>query len=124
MSTHVTSGRIVLFETQSADEWVSQPIYAPNHALQTVVLQSTGTTSGGNVTIEEASWGTKIDGTIQTDYTGTWSVIQTIAASTFTGGAQVFVHISPTAYSYFRVRISDAITGGGSVSAFLHQGPQ
>ncbi len=124
MSTAVSSGRRVLFETQTVDTTTHQPEFAAPHALYSIVLQSTGTTSGGNVTIEEASWGTTLAGVQQTDYTGTWSIIQTIAASTFTGTAQLFVHISPTAYSYFRVRINGAITGGGSVSAFLHQGPQ
>ncbi len=124
MSVAVSPGRIVLFETQTTDEFCSKPIYCTGHALETVVLQSTGTTSGGNITIEEASWGTTGAGVVQTDYTGLWSVILVVAASSFTGTAQKFVHISPTAYAYFRVRISDAITGGGSVSAFLHEGPQ
>ncbi len=124
MSVAVSPSRIVLFETQTVDETASMPIFASGHALQTVVLQSTGTTSGGNITIEEASWGTTLAGVVQTDYTGLWSVILVVAASSFTGTAQKFVHISPTASAYFRVRISDAITGGGSVSSFLHEGPQ
>lgn len=117
----IAPGRIVLLEEVSDDESTSPPIYSPGFNLQTVVLQSNGTTSGGNVTIEEASWGPALDGTPAQDYTGTWSVISTIAASTFTGTAQKFVHIAPTANAYFRVRVSDAIIGGGTVSAFLHR---
>lgn len=75
-------------------------------------FESVGTTSGGTLLIEEAS---------RANYSGTWSQVASIAASSFTGGAQVAYHISPNAYAFTRLRISSAITGGGTVLAFLNQ---
>ena len=46
-----SAGRVVLFETQFSDEFVSQSILARSHALQTVVLQSTRATPCHSVTI-------------------------------------------------------------------------
>jgi hypothetical protein len=81
----------------------------------TVYLRSVGTTSGGVVSLEEAHW--FFD---EKMYGGTWSVITTINASSFTGGAQLAYHLpSPCPYKYFRVRISSDITGGGKVDARL-----
>ena len=101
--TGVTTGQSMAYSSSRADEL-------------TVVLESVGTTSGGTVVIEEAIFGPR------TDYTGLWSAIQTIAASTFSGTAQQFFHISPpTAYAHYRVRISSNITGGGTVGAWLIQ---
>lgn len=78
----------------------------------TVVLQSNGTTSGGAVTIEEAYYDP--NGPV---YSGTWSAIgSAINASSFTGGAQSIVHIIGYSVWALRVRISDTITGGGSVT--------
>lgn len=99
----------------TTDETTSKPIAPGNHAAAAIVLISNGTTSGGNVSIEEAYF-TPPNGK---PYTGTWSVIQSVAASSFTGGAQRVVHISPNALFPIRVRIADAITGGGGVSAVL-----
>jgi hypothetical protein len=71
----------------------------------------TGTTSGGTVVIEEAS-----GAPFGAIYAGTWSAIgNSIAASTFTGGATVAVHLPIAAYRFVRARISSTITGGGSV---------
>jgi hypothetical protein len=77
-------------------------------------LTSSGTTSGGTIIIEEADYDP--NGPV---YAGTWSQIASIAASTFTGGAQVAYHVSPNAYGFVRARISSAITGGGSISITL-----
>lgn len=76
-----------------------------------VNLQSAGTTSGGVITIEEAYYPNP-----DTAYTGTWSVITTVNASAFTGGASVTVHIVGSFWAV-RVRVSSAITGGGTVTA-------
>lgn len=92
----------------------SQPISAPELSLRVVYLTSLGTTSGGTVLIEEADWGPNTN-----QYEGTWSQVQSIAASTFTGNQTVAVHIAPCAYGFMRVRISSPITGGGSILASL-----
>jgi hypothetical protein len=108
--------RVPLLSAVTADATASIPIDVSAYRCHTVYLRSTGTTSGGNVVIEEADW----DDLAEVPYGGTWSVINTIAASTFTGGAMVAVHLPPpSAYAWLRVRVSGAITGGGSVSASL-----
>lgn len=86
-------------------------------ARVTVALQSTGTTSGGAVSIEEAYFDPAV--LAGQNYTGTWSVIQSVSASTFTGGAQVIVHVTGSVWA-IRARISSAITGGGTVSAWAY----
>jgi hypothetical protein len=77
-----------------------------------------GTTSGGTVTIEEADWDPFDSAQI---YSGTWSAIgSAVAASTFTGGAQVALHLpAPAAYAFVRARITGTITGGGTISVAL-----
>jgi len=76
-----------------------------------VFLFSTGTTSGGTVSIEEAYWDPA-----NPQFSGTWSVIAAVNASTFTGGASVMLHY-PGGFWAVRCRISSNITGGGSISA-------
>lgn len=75
-------------------------------------FESVGTTSGGTLIIEEAS---------RPSYTGTWSQIASVAASSFTGTVQLAYHISPNAYANVRVRISSDITGGGKVLVWLNR---
>lgn len=80
----------------------------------TIVLQSTGTTSGGSVQIEEAYFPDDAN-----PYAGTWSPLgAAINASTFTGGAQQVVHIVGYSCWAVRVRIATTITGGGSIDAY------
>lgn len=88
--------------------------FAGQVARATVILQSSGTTSGGAISIEEAYYD-PANGV----YGGTWSVIQSVNASTFTGGAQVVVHITGSVWA-IRARISSNITGGGSISAWAY----
>lgn len=78
-------------------------------------LFSTGTTSGGTIIFEEAEW----DELTQQPYTGTWSQIASIAASSFTGTASTMYHVSPNCFDNVRVRISSDITGGGTITASL-----
>lgn len=78
-------------------------------------LTSTGSTSGGTILLEEADY----DPNVGVVYSGTWSQIASVAASSFTGGAQTAYHISPNAYQFVRARVSANITGGGSVSVTL-----
>lgn len=94
-----------------------QLILSGQTARVTVVLQSNGTTSGGTVSIEEAYFDPAV--LAGKNYTGTWSVIQSVAASTFTGTAQLVVHIPGSVWA-IRVRISADITGGGSISAWAY----
>jgi hypothetical protein len=97
--TGVTSGTSQPYPMEGFDELV-------------FTFESVGTTSGGTLLIEEAS---------RPYYTGTWSQITSISASSFTGTAQQCYHISPNAYGSVRVRISSAITGGGTVLVFLNR---
>ncbi len=108
--------RIVVMPDSSADETLGQPTKGDGYALQTYVVQGTGTTSSGVITFEEASWAEGAQ-----DYQGTWSPIITVNASDVTGGKQKFIHISSTANAYTRPRISTVIGGGGTISVFLHQ---
>jgi len=86
-----------------------------SHALNWVVYYtSAGTTSGGTIILEEAD---------SADYPGTWSQIESRAASSFTGGVTLAVHLQQAAYGFIRARISSAITGGGSISVALRGTP-
>lgn len=90
----------------------SVPINCAGYDELCFTFESLDTTSGGTILIEEAS---------RPNYSGTWSTVATVAPSTFSGGAQMAYHISPTAYAFVRVRISSAVTGGGSVVVFLNK---
>ena len=79
-----------------------------------VALRSTDTTSGGTIVIEECL---VMPGEVE--YAGTWSAMQTVSASSFTGGAQKVYHFSESAYGQIRIRISSDITGGGKVAAII-----
>lgn len=71
-------------------------------------FQSNGTTSGGTIITEEAN---------SPSYTGTWSQIHSQAASGFSGGAQLCVHVQIGAGAWVRQRISSDITGGGTLTS-------
>lgn len=81
----------------------------------TFYFTSVSTTSGGTILIEEADY-SPVGPNV---YAGTWSLIATIAASSFTGGAQIAYHLPQGAYSYVRARVSADISGGGSISVVL-----
>lgn len=126
--SQVTSSRVLLLGTDAGvnpasgapiaaagvTTGTSRPIARENDGILSFYLRSIGTTSGGTILIEEADWG---DG--EKDYAGTWSVVATVLANSFTGGAQLAVHIADCSYGYVRVRISSDITGGGAVMASL-----
>lgn len=121
MPAQVTNLRVLLLGTENTDGSVtgvttgtSQPVDVSLHGVIAFAFRSIGTTSGGTVLIEEADWGP-----LEAPYSGTWSQVQSVAASTFTGGTEVTIHIVNSAYHYVRVRISSAITGGGSMTAVL-----
>lgn len=71
--------------------------------------RGSGTISGGTVIIEEA---------LDPDYTGTWSLLATLTAVSFTGGAEQVIHILGN-IGAIRARISSDITGGGNMSVDL-----
>ena len=113
-------GQILLLGTVSATDGTytgvttgaSQPQQTAGFDELVFTFESVNTTSGGTILIEEAS---------RPNYSGTWSQIASISASTFTGGAQLAYHISPNAFAFVRVRISSDITGGGKVLVFLNR---
>jgi len=92
-------------------------LYIMGHCERlTVVVQGTGTTSGGTIQIEEAYY----DKDFGRDpvYGGTWSAVgAVINASTVTGGAQSVVHVVGSFWAV-RVRIVTDITGGGSITVW------
>ena len=98
--------------TAASGTGTSAPIRIQGREQLTIYFQSTGTTSGGTLLIEEAYY----DGDKDPVYAGTWSQIASVAASSFTGTAQVAYHVAATRYKYVRVRISSDITGGGTVT--------
>lgn len=91
----------------------SAPINCAGCTYLTVFYQSLGTTSGGTLILEGADYSDEPlrDG----PYGGTWAQIESRAASSFTGGVQLAFSVTPAAFGWIRVRISSAITGGGSV---------
>jgi hypothetical protein len=90
----------------------SRPIRVYGFDELVFTFESIGTTSGGTILIEEAT---------RPVYSGTWSQIASISASSFSGTAQQAYHVNLSAFHYVRVRISSAITGGGSILAYLSQ---
>ncbi len=91
----------------------SAPVYVAGYTYLTVYYTSFGTTSGGTIILEEADYS---DPPLHdTPYGGTWSQIESRAASSFTGSVTLALHLSPAAFGYIRARISSAITGGGSI---------
>lgn len=72
-----------------------------------ITFNGIGTTSGGTLKIEESD---------ERSYTGTWSQIGSdVSASAFSGDAKQVYHVRVGAGGWFRVRITSAITGGGTV---------
>jgi hypothetical protein len=115
--------RILLLGTENSDGTVtgvttgtSQPIDCSGLGVSTVYLRSVGTTSSGTVLVEGADWGP-----LETIYSGTWATIASIAASTFTGGAQTQVSLANSSQRWVRVRISSGISGGGTMLASISQ---
>lgn len=91
------------------------PIDCSEHRYITIFYTSVGTTSGGTVILEEADYDPQTEKT----YGGTWSQIESRAASTFTGGVTLANHLPISSYHWIRARISSTITGGGTISVSL-----
>ena len=86
----------------------SSPQSCLGHTLITVFISGQGAVAGGTVIIEEADY----DPRYGVPYAGTWSQIQNVAVSALAGGAQQAIAMGPRVFSYLRVRIGVAITGG------------
>lgn len=111
--------RAVLLTDASADESTSQPINVANFTnLTFYVTGSDDAISAGVVTFEEADYNPDVTG----PYSGTWSSLGTVNATTVANAAQVGVHIGGPggsfAYGFVRARISTAVAGG-TVSVVL-----
>lgn len=90
----------------------SIPVPSAGYDETALYFESVGTTSGGTLLIEEAS---------RADYSGTWSQVASVSASSFTGTVAIAYHIGPNAFAFLRVRISSDITGGGKVLVFMNR---
>lgn len=109
--------RFPMLEAQTVDETTSEAVYCGPYPNVTIYVTGVGTLSSGVITIEEADFNPST--AAASLYAGTWSAITTVNASDVTGGAQKAVHLSPSAYSWIRTRISTVIGGGGTVSTVL-----
>lgn len=105
--TAATAGKIALVKGQSA--------------RITVVIQGTGTISGGAMVLEEAYF-VPTDGS---PYSGSWSQLPvnstpdySIDLTTLSGGEQMVIHYDASMWAV-RPRNTDAVTGGGSVSVTI-----
>lgn len=108
--------RVTLIQSKADDETTSLPIDVRGYTHIAFYLIGYGTTSGGTITYEESV----DDPETEQVYGGTWSIIGSANnASDVSTGKQKATHLTVGAYSRVRARISDAITGGGTISVVL-----
>lgn len=120
MSGYQGSGSFDLLKNVSADETISAWVDVRGRTALTFYLSSSGTTSSGVVSLEEMMPVGEPGGQVPGQpFSGTCSTITTVNASSFTGDAQVAVHLTVGAYAFVRARVSTAIGGGGTISAGL-----
>ena len=116
--SNVGPSRIVLLGSDNPVAGVtsgqSQAIQRFDDGVLSFYIRGIGTVSTGTLIIEEADIAPN-----EQDYTGTWSQIASITLSALTGGAQQAYHIVDSSYGYVRVRLSAAVTGGGSAYVVL-----
>ena len=116
--SNVGPSRTVLLGTENPVAGVtsgqSQAIHRSDDGILSFYIRGIGTISTGTLIIEEADYSQT-----EQDYTGTWSQIASITLSGVTGNAQTAYHITDSSYGYVRVRLSAAVTGGGSVYVVL-----
>lgn len=109
--TNTGTPPVFLIDRQTADEYTSVPFQnIGSHKDYTVTYTSEGTTSSGNMLVEESDL---------PSYTGTWSQVHSQTAAALTGGAKLCVHVQIGAGLWTRVRINTAIGGGGTMSATI-----
>jgi hypothetical protein len=100
-----------LLDRQTVDETTSVPFQnLGSHKDFTVTYTSEGTTSSGNMIIEESDL---------PSYTGTWSQLHSQTAAAVSGNAKLCVHVQIGAGMWTRVRINTAIAGGGTMTATI-----
>lgn len=116
MAVGLGAVRVPLLKNETVDETASGWVDCRTYTHLTIYVIGTGVTSSGVVTIEEAD----IDPSLEAaGVVGTPSVIDTVNASTVSGGLQSAIHLDVGAYAFVRTRISTAIGGGGSISTVL-----
>lgn len=109
--TNTGTDPIFLLDRVTANATTSKPFQViGSHKDVCLTYTSEGTTSGGNIIVEESDL---------KSYTGTWSQIESRAASTFTGGVKLCVHVQLGAGLWVRARVSSAITGGGTATVTI-----
>src|SRR5688572_6525722 len=102
-TTNTGTEPIFLIDRQTADEYTSIPFQViGGHRDVCVTFTSEGTTSSGNILIEESDL---------LSYTGTWSQLVSQTAAGFTGGAKLCTHIQLGAGLWVRARINTVIGG-------------
>ena len=95
----------------------SDPIDCSGYRFITIYYESIGTTSGGTIILEEACYSAQP--LHNGPFGGTWSQIESRAVSSFSASVQLANHLTPSAYAWLRVRISSAVTGGGSIRVWF-----
>jgi hypothetical protein len=75
----------------------------------TFYVTGTGTITGGTIILEESDL---------KSYAGTWSQLQSVTASSLSGGVVQAFHFAG-AIAWVRARISSNITGGGTVDVYV-----
>lgn len=101
-----------LLDRQTVDETTSVPFQVMGSGKRdlTFTFTSEGTTSSGNILLEESDL---------PSYTGTWSQLMTKTAASFTGDVKVCEHIEIGAGLWVRARINTVIGGGGTVTVTI-----
>jgi hypothetical protein len=94
--TAAGAGKAIAFNDTSQVNWL---------------VQGTGTISSGTVVIESAH---------AYDYSGTWKELDSIDASTLTGGALDGNTFPVVPGGFVRARVSVQIQGGGNITAYLN----
>ena len=109
--TNTGTPPIFLLDRAIDDETTSVPFQViGSHKDFAITYTSEGTTSSGNILIEESDL---------PSYTGTWSQVHTQTAAGFTGDAKLCVHVEIGAGLWVRARINTVIGGGGTVTVTL-----
>lgn len=100
------------FVDKSADETLGPWINVYGKQNVTFYITGSGTIASGVITIEEAApKDPNTNPNVVGEATGGYSVVTTYNASGVSGGAQVGVHLTPSAYWFVRARISTVLAG-------------
>lgn len=115
--TGQTPRRVTSLSNAITDETLGQYVDALGYPYIAVYAKGDGgTIDGGEITIEEADWSPE-----ETPGGGSavWSAISTISGADLTDGAQKVSHLDLGVYHFVRARVSNAISGGGSVTVVI-----